>query len=132
MWSFLDSINAILLPGLNFILEAFPFLRNMPGKPGRLFKTVVHARDKCLQRFVVEAALKVDEVTETEGLVYVFLKMRKIENEKAVFELIDELLLLRWSLRSFLVAWNLQARPSLICLPCLFNIHVMPWKSRRR
>ena len=91
MWSFLDSINAILLPGLNFILEAFPFLRNMPGKPGRLFKTVVHARDKCLQRFVVEAALKVDEVTETEGLVHVFLKMRKIENEKAVFELIDEL-----------------------------------------
>ena len=91
MWRFLDSINAIALPGLNFILEAFPFLRNMPGKPGRLFKATIHARDQCLKRFVGDVAAKVDEVEGTAGLVNVFYKMRKEENEKAGYELIDEL-----------------------------------------
>ena len=90
VWDFDDAFNVLLSPGLNAVLARFPFLRNLPGKPGRLYRTCRKARDRLLRRF-----LRLDSTTESKtghsGLLAALIQMQEEENKRAGYEVAGDL-----------------------------------------
>ena len=94
IWNLLDAINAIMAPDMTFISETFPFMRNCPGKLGRLYKASITARNIALRRFVAHSNMKTQDNDDNNSLVKVLVGYQKVENEKAGYELIDGVYLL--------------------------------------
>lgn len=78
---FVNSSNKLLNPGIESLLKNMPFLRHLPGEPGRLFAIAKQKRDILLQRFLVEyrESYKTDR---TRGLVDTCLHIQEKETDK--------------------------------------------------
>ena len=85
IWDWVDAFNAIMAPEMEIVLRSFPFMRNMPGKYGRVFKTALKCRDACLDRFILET-----DITVTDSLVSMIYDMQREENDKAGYQMIDD------------------------------------------
>ena len=92
IWYYIESGNLLAAPGLNELMVLFPFLRHLPGKPGRTYEAVLKARYKLLQRFVyLHKEDAVSALKNADGLLAALIKMQKEENERAGYEIIDDL-----------------------------------------
>ena len=84
-----DSLNALVTPGLNAVLARFPFLRNLPGKPGRLYRTCRKARDRLLLRFLCLDSTESE--TGHNGLLAELIQMQEEENKRAGYDVAGDL-----------------------------------------
>ena len=89
VWDFDDSLNVLLSPGLNAVLARFPFLRNLPGKPGRLYRTCRTARDRLLRRFLCLDST--ESKTDHSGLLEELIQMQEEENKRAGYDVTGDL-----------------------------------------
>ncbi|KAH3888658.1 steroid 17-alpha-hydroxylase/17,20 lyase-like isoform X2 [Dreissena polymorpha] len=51
LWEFIDSLYRLLPPSIDAPLRAFPWLRHMPIKHGRYFRSAIDARDRVTRRY---------------------------------------------------------------------------------
>ena len=89
VWDFDESFNVMVSPGLNAVLGKLPFLRHLPGKPGRIYRTCRDARDRLLRRFLFRN--EEEPKTDNGGLVAALIRMQEEENRRAGYELVGDL-----------------------------------------
>ena len=51
LWEFIDLLYTLLEPSYDGPLRAFPLLRFLPGKWGRVFRATIKARDRVAKRY---------------------------------------------------------------------------------
>ena len=89
VWDLDELLNVLLSPGLNAVLARLPFLRHLPGKPGRLFRACQKARDRLLHRFLCLDST--ESKTEHGGLLAALIQMQEEENKRAGYEVAGDL-----------------------------------------
>ena len=50
-WEFIDLLFELIEPSVDGVLKTFPFLKNLPGYYGDVYRQTVVARDKVAKRF---------------------------------------------------------------------------------
>ena len=92
IWDFIEIGNLLAAPGFHEILVSFPFLRHLPGKPGRTYRALLKARNKLLKRFLyLHKGDAFGALKNADGLLAALIKMQKEENERAGYEVVDDL-----------------------------------------
>ena len=80
IWDFIDAMEHLFNAGWGMLLQSFPFVRYLPGKPGQIFRSAVVTRDKLLDRFF-ETETSVQEMTKDAkqqiGLLVEIIKQKK-------------------------------------------------------
>ena len=89
IWDFIDASEHTFNAGLGMLLQAFPFIRYLPGKPGQIFRSAVETRDRLLKRLFNTNRGNPDE--NGPGLLKKIIKQKEHENNKAGYDIVDDL-----------------------------------------
>ena len=92
IWDFNESFNVLLAAGLNAVMTRLPFLRHLPGKPGRTYRTCRKARDRLIHRFLYLNDIESNEFkADNGGLLDALIEMQGEENKRAGYDAVGDL-----------------------------------------
>ena len=91
---FIDALEHFFTAGLGTLLHSFPFVRFLPGKPKQILRAAVLARDKLIERLFDTNTDKLDQFDDAKepiGLLVEMMKLQERENNKADYNIVDDL-----------------------------------------
>ena len=92
IWDFVEHFVALGTAGEHYLMTILPIMIYLPGKPGRLYRNCIEARDKILQRFFYQNVNEADAFAKkADGLAAALIQMQQEQNQRAGYKVVKDL-----------------------------------------